>query len=147
MCVLFNRHHNKNPPNLNQITVQKLSNSVNCPDPPPMLCPPNYHVSQSYFVTISSFLRDTFHLSTIHNTLDVTEIQFSALQLRSVCVFLAVYFASARGHFFIKMANRGPILQTASKRKRPLPYKMRTQKGTNSLARNITSYVLELIFD
>lgn len=36
------------------------------------------------------------HLLTTHNTIHVTEIQFSVLQLRSVLLFLPVYFSSSQ---------------------------------------------------
>lgn len=44
----------------------------------------------------SVFTPEFSHLFTTHNTIHVTEIQFSALQLRSVSLFVPVYFCSSQ---------------------------------------------------
>jgi len=93
------------------------------------------------------------HLLTTHNTIHVTEIQFSVLQSRSVLLFLPVYFSSsqwltARLTSFLRSssyqtASKGPILRAASKGKfSPLDHTkwFPPRKGTDPLSHNFTVY-------
>jgi len=74
----------------NNLCIQELANFV-------YYSPHQKNRNINEIIWHNSFDRPEFwYLITTHNTIHVTEIQFSVLQLRSVLLFLPVYFSSCQ---------------------------------------------------